>query len=438
MEEWAGVMGSAISGVDGIPGSNMMLPELDISPKVKFAYNEPVALPAPNCSDPSKVNITACVNGTLNCSDPTYADSVECVVAAQHAESGAVVGNASNATNATTNASMPGTDAPTPSLGVLGRAASFPGRASIVLPGPAAAAVYAEAPFSVTLWARTRRAPHGDGEQVLFSAGRHQECEGVASRICEAQRPAGGNYGAELAAARDGRVVARLAVRAGQHGTARVDVLAVHARGNTGLSEDAWTHVALTVGAGRARLWVNGSLAGDEPLAPRAYAPLPAGGRPGDPPPPARIGCDAGQLHGRSAWARCLAGAVDEVALFAAALPPARVRAHFVATMATPDTMQPHIGCTECGPRPRPRPAPRSGGLTHRRCRRPPQAHTNPVQSCAAAQLGAKRMHARGNVATAEAASPARAEEAAALDEGAGTAALYGPGAWPINPARAE
>jgi len=36
-----------------------------------------------------------------------------------------------------------------------------------------------------------------------------------------------------------------------------------------------------------------------------------------------------------------------QVAFFGSALSGSRVRAHFVASMLTPDTLQPHIGCHE-------------------------------------------------------------------------------------------
>ena len=46
---------------------------------------------------------------------------------------------------------------------------------------------------------------------------------------------------------------------------------------------------------------------------------------------------------------------------------------------------------------------------------RPPQAHTNPVQSCEAAQLGVKRLAERGRVPSAEAATLPRADEVRSL-----------------------
>jgi hypothetical protein len=99
--EWAGSFTSVISGTDGIPGSNMGNPALDIAPKVKFEDQSGVELASLNCTDPANVNATACI----------ATSSV-------------------NSTNATNASEQPAANpvGPAPSLGVLGRAASFPGR----------------------------------------------------------------------------------------------------------------------------------------------------------------------------------------------------------------------------------------------------------------------------------------------------------------------
>jgi len=123
--EWAGTMPSAVSGVVGIPGSNMAHPALDISPKVTLQSVHQPELAALNCTDPANANAPACaaVAPSVNCTDPVSANLTAC----NSTELSTDNATSANATNATAPLSATA-DAPAPSLGVLGRAASFPGR----------------------------------------------------------------------------------------------------------------------------------------------------------------------------------------------------------------------------------------------------------------------------------------------------------------------
>ena len=269
-----------------------------------------------------------------------------------------------------------------------------------------------ESTFTFELWLRVGKAGmRGSREQAVASCGWVQVCDAHSDATCSHRTRAATNHGWELLLKRDGKMALRLALRQGApmpHGSSgkTASSRAVGQAGALGagsleietktdvqpLLTDQWTLVTVVVdaaqggmghgrqgtgGHGSVTLYLNASLAATAPLPKGEYIPpLQGNGQL----------LLVGQPNVRRAAPNFLTGDVDEIALFRSALSHKKIIQHFLAVTYEPNHVRPHINCE--------RTTTDSPTSTAR------QTHTNPVQSCAVADQGLKRLLGFGNVPT--------------------------------------
>uniref|UniRef100_A0A7S4PGM9 LamG-like jellyroll fold domain-containing protein n=1 Tax=Guillardia theta TaxID=55529 RepID=A0A7S4PGM9_GUITH len=160
------------------------------------------------------------------------------------------------------------------------------------------------------------------------------------------------------------------------------------------LATEVWGHVAISVDGSWVHLYMNGTREGKKQLLRGQGAPLCSS-------QPCTITVGGG--------ARFLNADVDEVAFYTKSLSQTQLARHFVAISYNSNFKRPHSSCLS-----------------------PPQTHLNPVQSCAVADVGQKRLDQLAHMANGRPSVPA-----SELDSRSSNPVMQGPDPWPVNSAMA-